>query len=104
MREKKQRDQNLIWEDVLSGAQGQLLNIARALISNFEVMCIHHPTNGLGDQAARKAMQAMQPFVELKGVEQDPDQFNTRRPRTCFITHCAEDMPEQADVVVKVSL
>lgn len=94
----------LNWDDCLSGAQCQLLSCARALIANFEVLCIHHPISGLGATAGEKVMGALQSFVDFKGIAQDPKEFTVRRPRTCFITHCSDDsVPKEIDVIVKVS-
>merc|ERR1711879_839348 len=61
-------------------------NLARALIANPEVLCLHKPTQPYDDVTSRKILTLMCDFVTNKGIDQDPHSWNSRRPRTCVIT------------------
>lgn len=76
------------WNDVLSLTQRVLLNLARALIANPEVLCIHRPTRAFERDMPQfdNTLKMLRCFVDEKGVEQNPKTFTFRRPRTCIIT------------------
>eukprot|EP00931_Biecheleriopsis_adriatica_P056287 TRINITY_DN33352_c0_g1_i1.p1 TRINITY_DN33352_c0_g1~~TRINITY_DN33352_c0_g1_i1.p1 ORF type:complete len:866 (+),score=116.59 TRINITY_DN33352_c0_g1_i1:133-2730(+) len=80
-------DDVLPWMDVLSETQSHLICLARALIANPEVLCVHKPTLAFPDNTSALVMQVFKDFVEQKGLEQDPATFHMRRPRTCIMTN-----------------
>eukprot|EP00929_Paragymnodinium_shiwhaense_P036480 TRINITY_DN19544_c0_g1_i1.p1 TRINITY_DN19544_c0_g1~~TRINITY_DN19544_c0_g1_i1.p1 ORF type:complete len:1176 (+),score=325.76 TRINITY_DN19544_c0_g1_i1:88-3615(+) len=93
------------WNGVLSSTEAQLLNIARALVANHEILCVHKPTSGLDSSTAQKVMQVLRRYVTRKGVEQDDAAYDLRRPRTCLMStssHHGKDL-EYADKVFFVS-
>lgn len=79
-------DALLHWGEVLSLTQRVLLNLARALISNPEVLCIHKPTLAFDHITAENTLRQLRRFVSEKGLEQSPAELGLRRPRTCIIT------------------
>lgn len=75
-----------LWPDVFSETQCQILSIARALIANPEVLCIHRPTE-LFDEAGRmKVAKSLRMFVDRKGLESTNTSSHYKRPRTCIAT------------------
>jgi len=74
------------WIDVFSQTQSQLASLARALITNPEILCIHKPTQVFDDNVAMQVSQVLLEFVEKKGIAQDDAKRHKRRPRTCIIS------------------
>merc|ERR1711976_611200 len=60
------------WGDVLSQTQKYLLSLARALIANPEILCIHKPTLVFNEDTSGKVLRMLKKFVRGKGIEQDP--------------------------------
>eukprot|EP00746_Dinoflagellata_sp_MGD_P142563 gnl/MRDRNA2_/MRDRNA2_75508_c0_seq1.p1 gnl/MRDRNA2_/MRDRNA2_75508_c0~~gnl/MRDRNA2_/MRDRNA2_75508_c0_seq1.p1 ORF type:complete len:346 (-),score=51.44 gnl/MRDRNA2_/MRDRNA2_75508_c0_seq1:372-1334(-) len=79
-------NQKAEWDVVLSLTECILLNIARALMCNPEVLIFHKPTLMLNDRLGENTLACLRKFVDHKGLEQDPKQRGMRRPRTCIIT------------------
>jgi len=78
--------EKLIWGEVLSYTQRCLLCLARALITNPEVLCIHKPTMSYDENTSLRVLNLLREFVKDKGVVQDPKARHRRRPRTCIFT------------------
>merc|ERR1712100_858174 len=59
-----------------------------ALIANPEVLCIHRPTRAFDADTPefRNTLNLLRSFVDEKGVAQNPETKNMRRPRTCIMT------------------
>jgi len=76
----------LPWEVTLTHMQRQLVNIARALIANPEVLCLHKPTQTFNEKEAQRVTRVLESYVKGKGLVQPRDTFHLRRPRTCIIT------------------
>lgn len=76
------------WVDVLSHSQMHLLHIARALIANPEITCIHKPLVAFGERHAENIMGLLLESVRLRGLCRDEaqDPIEKKRPRTCVIT------------------
>jgi len=74
------------WNDVLSSTECALLHLARALIANPEILCIHKPTLYLNNEYSDMMYQVLKDFVENRGLDLDPKEFHNRRPRTCIVT------------------
>merc|ERR1712151_825512 len=75
----------LLWPNKLSLTQGKLFCIARALISNPEIICLDRPCSTFDHETGHMLMDVFGKFVREKGVEQDRDTWHDRRPRTCIL-------------------
>eukprot|EP00746_Dinoflagellata_sp_MGD_P157124 gnl/MRDRNA2_/MRDRNA2_86112_c0_seq2.p1 gnl/MRDRNA2_/MRDRNA2_86112_c0~~gnl/MRDRNA2_/MRDRNA2_86112_c0_seq2.p1 ORF type:complete len:538 (-),score=77.41 gnl/MRDRNA2_/MRDRNA2_86112_c0_seq2:270-1727(-) len=91
------------WTRILSATQKALLNIARALVSNPEVLVIQTPTVTMADTLARQVLLLLKEFVTKRGLEKDPGKWHLRRPRTCFFTASRAAGIEIADETYEVS-
>eukprot|EP00747_Dinoflagellata_sp_TGD_P138464 gnl/TRDRNA2_/TRDRNA2_175786_c1_seq7.p1 gnl/TRDRNA2_/TRDRNA2_175786_c1~~gnl/TRDRNA2_/TRDRNA2_175786_c1_seq7.p1 ORF type:complete len:170 (+),score=14.67 gnl/TRDRNA2_/TRDRNA2_175786_c1_seq7:149-658(+) len=91
------------WSEVLSHTQRHMLCLARAFITNPEVLCIHKPTIFFGKHTSRVVMDLLREFVENKGLEQDMSTFKLRRCRTCITTAQTKADAEKADNVFMIS-
>jgi len=87
------------WGDVLSKSDCQLLNLARGLVTNPEVLCVHKPSMGLGPHTVPVLFGMLQAFVQQRGVEMDGERYFFRRPRTCIYTSSGDGDEAFADVV-----
>jgi len=76
----------LPWEGIFCNSHRVLLNIARALIANPELLCIHKPALQLSKELSEVVHTCFREFVDKRGIEQDPASFERRRPRTCIVT------------------
>lgn len=74
------------FRQTLSMTEKSLVRIARALISNPEVLCIHKPTIGFDHALASNIMKKIFKFVKEKGLHQDENASKLRRCRTCIFT------------------
>merc|ERR1719253_1510589 len=83
------RDQSMKdceWGKIISSTEMALLHIARALITNPEVLCIHKPALFLNTEMSDNMYAVLKEFVCYRGLEEDPKLFYHRRPRTCILT------------------
>lgn len=101
---RREKAAQCTWADVLSETQCQLLSLARAIIANPEVMCLHKPTQIFDEVQGHRVASVMREFVENNGVEQEPCFENECRPRTCIITCAQKHMFDMADRIFHVSL
>merc|ERR1711957_752122 len=92
------------WSEVLAQSQIQLLNLARALITNPEVLCVHKPTQDFDQHRANMITGILRGFVDMRGLAQDPSKMKKRRPRTLVVTTEQRENIDAADIVYKVSL
>lgn len=74
------------WDEMLSQTECQILSLARALIANPEVLCIHKPAMVFHEDASKHIFQLLRDFVDQKGIYQDTSTKHLRRPRTCIVT------------------
>merc|ERR1712187_148134 len=74
------------WSTLLSLTECVQLHIARALIANPEVLCIHKPTLTFNDALKEQIYKVLKEFVLNRGLEMDPKSFYMRRPRTCIFS------------------
>lgn len=74
------------WPALFSTTEVHLLNIGRALVANPEILCIHKPTLVFNKSTSQRVMATFKEYVEQKGVQQDPNEWHHRRPRTCIFT------------------
>jgi ABC-type multidrug transport system fused ATPase/permease subunit len=92
------------WED-LAKAELELLNLARALLSNSDLLCVHKPLRvGVESQAlVHSVLQAFRDFVDERGLEQDASEIYLRELRTCIYTSNKQEAIDIADDVFLVS-
>jgi len=90
------------WMKVLSETDATLLNLARALVANPEILCVYKPMSPFDDVMSNRMMQLFKRFVEDRGLQQNDATRHERRPRTCIITVSKVQFVEAADVVVHV--
>lgn len=88
-----------LWNEELSYSDRHILHIVRGLVANPEVLCIHKPSLGMGANTLPSVMNALKIFVALRGLEQDPESFLFRRPRTCICTSSTPADLEWGDLV-----
>lgn len=100
---KEQFEQIENWRDVLSLTQRVLLNLARALVSNPEVLIIHKPTLVFDDDLGEHTFDVLREFVDEKCLVMDPAMWSHRRPRTCVATTVHAKGIQIADKVFEVS-
>jgi len=91
------------WLSYFSQTQRQLCHLARALVANPEVLCIHKPTQVLDHGLTLQVMNCIIEFVRKRGLLQDDSTMFNRRPRTCVFTSCKWENVQHADNVVHVS-
>jgi len=95
------------WLNVLSSTEIALLHVARALVTNPEVLCIHKPALFLNTELSDNMYAVLKEFVTNRGLEEksDPQEFYHRRPRTCIVTarRVAGPAAECADAVYHIS-
>lgn len=98
-----QEGETLIWGEVLSYTQRCLLCLARALVTNPEVLCIHKPTMSYDENTSVRVLNLLKEFVTDKGVMQDIATRHRRRPRTCIFTSSKIQGVDISDEVYLVS-
>merc|ERR1711957_1127496 len=82
----KENKQIMDWGRTLASQQAVLLNIARALVSYPEILCIQKPCQRLAEKPGRKVMDALLGFVRDRGLCYDMAMRDKRRVRTCVAT------------------
>jgi len=90
------------WRSKFSAAEIQLINVARALVANAEILCIHKPTAVFNDILANNVMKALRQYIVQKGVCQNPSTTHLRRPRTCVFTAVRPTVVDYADDIIYV--
>eukprot|EP00747_Dinoflagellata_sp_TGD_P124044 gnl/TRDRNA2_/TRDRNA2_173940_c2_seq4.p1 gnl/TRDRNA2_/TRDRNA2_173940_c2~~gnl/TRDRNA2_/TRDRNA2_173940_c2_seq4.p1 ORF type:complete len:391 (-),score=54.07 gnl/TRDRNA2_/TRDRNA2_173940_c2_seq4:214-1260(-) len=100
---KAYRASNQDWHSVLSHTQKSLLMLARALISNPELLVAHKPTLSFDEAATKNLITLLREFVENKGVDQDESTRHVRRPRTCIKTMSKLLGTEMSDAIYSMS-
>jgi len=93
------------WTEQFSEAERNLLNIARALISNPNILCIHKPMRVGNDsiELVSAVLQAFRDFVDWRGLEQDTATRHQRQPRTCIFTSNKQEAIDGSDCVYMAS-
>eukprot|EP00747_Dinoflagellata_sp_TGD_P217843 gnl/TRDRNA2_/TRDRNA2_90189_c0_seq1.p1 gnl/TRDRNA2_/TRDRNA2_90189_c0~~gnl/TRDRNA2_/TRDRNA2_90189_c0_seq1.p1 ORF type:complete len:526 (+),score=69.45 gnl/TRDRNA2_/TRDRNA2_90189_c0_seq1:222-1580(+) len=95
-------DNQWSWLEVLSHSQCRLLCIARGLIANPDVLCVHKPAYSLDEIHATKVLEILKEFVTKAGVEKI-SALEATRPRTCIITAHHVHGVNIADAAYRVS-
>merc|ERR1712060_654340 len=79
------------------------LSIARALVTDYELLVIHRPTSNLSSNAMLPVMELLWEYVQNRGVCM-PEEWWLRRPRTCiFSSHIHGNLAQCCDVCFTVS-
>ena len=78
-----------------------LLQIARALICNPEVLVIQNPTLPLDRELRKLCWKALRAFVDERGIEMPIESRHKRRPRTCI---CSTSNIEGLNIADKLLL
>lgn len=94
----------LVWQNALSSSDKQLLHVARALISNPDVICLHTPTRYQSNKVAHRVFTALREFVDQRGLcvsASDNDKMK-RRPTTCIMTCTKTEAIEISNEVYEV--
>merc|ERR1712151_548929 len=86
----------------LAGTTRHKLQLARALVTDPEVLLIHKPLSFGAKEEAEGIMETLRAFVDERGIEHDPATTAHRRPRTCIITLDKPFHVEQLDDVLAV--
>jgi len=91
------------WALVLSQSQRHLLHLARVLIANPEVICVHKPTLFFDEKVTTQVMKCLNEYVLNKGLGLDAATWNTRRPRTVVMTSSKIYSVESSGMIIHVS-
>jgi len=96
------------WAATLHASALVLLVVARALIANPDVLCIHKPVAHVNLALGRRIIDTLRDFVDKRGLEASHNESSynavkTSRPRTCIITSTTAHALEVADEIYKVS-
>jgi len=92
-----------MWQSRLTVKERHTLNLARALIANPYLICIHKPTMAYGAKNSDMVMQLLRDFVRSRGVEQGNAPVESRRPRTVIYTSFRKSSTEYADKIYKIT-
>lgn len=93
----------LVWQEVLAHSHKSLLQFARAIITNPELMCVHKPVMYIGDKSSAVVLELLREFCVQKGVGQNDKTRQHRRPRTCILTAAKIAAVQEADRIYLVS-
>merc|ERR1712072_313060 len=74
------------WLGLLSSTEAALLHVARSLIANPEILCIHKPALYLNERLGDNMYTQLKDFVQHRGLCLDKSTFYARRPRTCILS------------------
>lgn len=91
------------WEALLSIEQGVCLAIARALISNADILCIEHPVKLLRDRKALEVLQVMRRFIKERGLGFSRPGYR-RHLKTVLYTSVSHLALQASDEVVVVGM
>jgi len=97
-----EHDFELAWSKNLSHSEKHLLHLARALIANPDVLCLHRPMTKVTSQVCTQIIELMRDFVSCRGVELPLNMLTNRRLRTCIMTFERKLVLDSCDVVYQV--
>eukprot|EP00929_Paragymnodinium_shiwhaense_P002949 TRINITY_DN10329_c0_g1_i1.p1 TRINITY_DN10329_c0_g1~~TRINITY_DN10329_c0_g1_i1.p1 ORF type:complete len:879 (+),score=178.62 TRINITY_DN10329_c0_g1_i1:149-2785(+) len=90
------------WWSTVSAADLAGLHLARALVANSEVLCLHHPMLHYNEHERDIIMNMLAEYVEERGCCLDGPKLN-RRPRSIFYTARNSDVAKlYADKVFEI--
>jgi len=92
-RETLERD----WSSKLSSTQCQALLLARAFITNPELLCLEKPTEQFPKDQAENICMLIREHVDGRGLEVEDSKMLLRRPRTCIFSTIRLNCIQTAD-------
>eukprot|EP00434_Breviolum_minutum_P008504 symbB.v1.2.007502.t1/scaffold444.1/size204903/2 len=92
-RETLERD----WSSKLSSTQCQALLLARAFITNPELLCLEKPTEQFPKDQAENICMLIREHVNGRGLEVEDSKMLLRRPRTCIFSTIRLNCIQTAD-------
>lgn len=90
------------WEKTLTQSEKVKLHIARALVSNPEVMIIDRTIQGLNTKVATGLLNILRRHMSEKGLCLPKEDYVHRRPRTVIFSTEVRDHAAQADTVLEL--
>lgn len=94
------------WASIFSGTECLLLAMARALIVNPNLLCIHKIIDMLNNESAMRVLKALRKFINERGLVQGGYSWEVvgRRPRTVFMTanELKDIVRQQADYAYRI--
>lgn len=90
------------WEKTLTQSEKVKLHIARALVSNPEVMIIERTLQGLNTKCATGVINILRRHMDEKGLCLPKEDHVHRRPRTVIFSTELSDHAAQADTVLEL--
>ncbi|CAK9111833.1 unnamed protein product [Durusdinium trenchii] len=97
------QEKNMAPENSLPFTEKCLLHLARAFVMNPEVMILHKPLEHFDHIFARRVVDLLREFVDLRGIEKPQDTLHLRRPRTCIFSVGQTNSLEDVDMLLQVS-
>merc|ERR1719482_2531594 len=91
-----------VWGKLFSSTDVAGVHIARALITNPEVLVVHRPTIYFDEHAGARVLALLHEFVDLRGLEMPITDVARRRPRTCVMSTSSSREVRRADMVLEV--
>ena len=88
---------------MFSKTQASLLCLARALITNPEVLVLYSPTEGYDAITSKRVLFLLREFADEKGVGQGDATRHMRRPRTIIFSTASVMAAQFADKCFHVS-
>jgi len=74
------------WQQEIAATDQVLINIARAMVFNPEILVMHKPTALLSEALARRIFACLKEHQLNRGLELQAETTYARRPRTVFIS------------------
>jgi len=97
------QEKNQAPENSLPFTEKCLLHLARALVMNPEVLILHKPLEHFDYVFARRVVEILREFVDLRGLEKPRETLHLRSPRTCIFSVGHLDNLEDVDTLLQVS-
>lgn len=79
-----------------------LIHLARALITNPDVLIVHKPLSNFNGVDMERVLAVLREFVDLRGFESPPGDRRGRRPRTCIMSFSSLEGVDVPDLVLQV--
>lgn len=98
-----EKEDHFSWDVILSQTQRAQVNLARAFIDNPDFLVIHKPALLFDDETSDVVLQQLKKFVKNRGLEEPPETFALRRPRTCIFSSAKRYGTKIADKVFLIS-
>eukprot|EP00929_Paragymnodinium_shiwhaense_P073865 TRINITY_DN37747_c0_g1_i1.p1 TRINITY_DN37747_c0_g1~~TRINITY_DN37747_c0_g1_i1.p1 ORF type:complete len:973 (-),score=219.53 TRINITY_DN37747_c0_g1_i1:219-3137(-) len=104
----KKSAKNTEWYESASHTELRMIHLARALVFNPEILCIHRPIDESESPDALRILELLRHYVDWRGLDFTTDEALTQRPHTVFLSsgqdqEKAEAASDIADVVWRMS-